>query len=337
MSNQDTARQRLSQIRDQVSGITESQKPNLQFHRSDPRVGLLRIDNALKRNALSLEVLQVLREQLENFNRSPVDNVVRFLPPFNTRVLDDLEKAMFKADTKAIDQYSWLVDPDVWNKHREGLPRVLVLKTEGSCFCSGHDLNELRNMSYTETQQLFATCAEVMSMIRRCPIPVIGVIQGLATAAGAQLAFTTDIPIAHASTQFRLPGSAMGLSCISPSTAISRQLGNAFGYRMIALTDIFRADALPAGSLEVVKDEESLDDVVTKRTKFYTEQVAGQAQALGKWAYWTQAGISGNEAGDGYEAATIWSGRAMALLAQTPDSKEGVEAFLTKRKPIWRT
>lgn len=70
------------------------------------------------------------------------------------------------------------------------------------------------------------------------------------------------------------------------------------------------------------------------------ENTAGQPAALGKWAFWTQAGMTGagtESGGDGYEDAVSWTGRVMALHARAEDAKEGVAAFFEKRKPAWRT
>ena len=63
--------------------------------------------------------------------------------------------------------------------------------------------------------------------------------------------------------------------------------------------------------------------------------MAAQQQAVGKWSYWTQLGIRGDEGGDGYEAAAQWAGRVMALHARSEDAKEGIGAFFGKRDPVW--
>lgn len=338
MSYNDSAVRRLEQVQGQLAPGEEQDVQKIPFPKLPAGAQYLFLDNVKKRNALSFSVLRDLRDQLHSCNRSPVDNQVRLLPPFNPEILGELEMAFQKTNPDAVKQYGWLVDSTQWKQHRSGLPRVLVLRTDGPVFCSGHDLNEVHNMSYQEVKDLFALCAEVMSLIRRCPVPVVGVVQGLATAAGAQLALTTDLPIAHAPTQFRLPGSVMALPCISPSTAVSRKVGNAFTYRMLALTESHRADELPGRPLQIVDDKTPLDDVVADLVSYYTQQTAGQPQALGKWAYWTQTGSNGRTStADGYEDATVWAGKAMALFAQTDDAKEGIQAFLERRKPYWRT
>jgi enoyl-CoA hydratase/carnithine racemase len=215
---------------------------------------------------------------------------------------------------------------------------VIVLKSSGPVFCAGHDLAELQRLGHEEVKETFALCAEVMSLIRRSPAPVVGVIQGLATAAGAQLALTTDLPIALQGTQVRLPGASLGLPCTSPSTAVSRRLGPALTYRMLALAEPVRVDHM-GGAVDVVlgDTQEALEERVTEVVAQLAERTAPQPQGLGKWAFWTQVGLNGREmGGDGYEEAVEWTGRVMALHARSEDAREGMASFLEKRKPQWK-
>jgi len=332
--------QRLKQIQGFLSLGPEKSPKDTMWPPLPARAGYLALKNARRRNALSLAVLRDLRDQLHNYNRSPVDGKIRILPPFKPEILTDLEQAIKDDKSTAKETYGWLLDSTKWQEHRRGLPSVIVLRSEGPVFSSGHDLGELRALSHDEVKETFALCAEVMSLIRRSPAPVVGVIQGLATAAGAQLALTTDLPIASASTQFRLPGATMGLPCTSPSTAVSRKLGPAFTYRMLALAEPHRADQLPPGAVDVVASEDALEQRVAEIVSQLSERTAGQPIALGKWAYWTQLGFNGTGSGaggDGYEDAVAWSGRVMALHAKADDAREGMKAFFEKRTPDWKT
>ena len=302
------------------------------------KAAYLTLNNAKRRNALSLNVLRDLRDQLHRYNTSPTDGKLRILPPFKQSILQKLEAVHDQSDPHATDEYSWLLDASTWQREREGLPNVLVLRSDGPVFSAGHDLGEVRQLPHEEVKETFAVCAEVMSLIRRSPAPVIGYIQGLATAAGCQLAMTTDLPIASASTQFRLPGASLGLPCTSPSTAVARKLGNAFTYRMLAMAEPVRADQLPGGAVEVVADEAALEKRVAEMVEQLASKTAGQPQALGKWAYWTHVGMTGQEGGgDGYEDAVSWTGRVMALHARSDDAREGMKSFFEKRKPEWKT
>jgi enoyl-CoA hydratase/carnithine racemase len=166
---------------------------------------------------------------------------------------------------------------------------------------------------------------------------------------------TTDIPVALANTLFRLPGVTIGLPCTSPSTIFSRRLNPALAYRMLATGEPIRADQTN-GIVDVVPVPEQATDVVEhdpdaallaqfaleKRVAGIVtqlaEQTAAQPTALGKWAFWTQVGMAGQQSGgDGYEDAVEWTGRVMALHAKANDAKEGIGAFFEKRMPNWIT
>ena len=339
MANNKIASDRLTQVK-QILQDDES-SVNARVEMSWPRLprqaAYLVLNNARRRNALSLATLRDLRQQLHAFNTSPADGKLRMLPPFKPEVLDELYKAD-DGDPLAASEYDWLVNAQKWKEHREKLPKVLVLRSHGPVFCSGHDLGELRTLSSDQVKETFALCAEVMGLIRRSPAPVVGVIQGFATAAGTQLAMTTDLPFTCASTQFRLPGASLGLPCTSPSTAASRRLGNALTYRMLTLAEPIRADQLPNGSVEIASDEHALEKRVAEVVAQLAEKTAGQPQALGKWAFYTQAGLANTQSGgDGYEEAVDWTGKVMALHTRSQDAREGINSFFEKRKPEWRT
>ena len=325
------------------------------------RAAYLHLSNPARRNALSLSVLRDLRNQLVTYNTSPIDRTLRILPPFRAEALNELENASAAQENVARDSrnksgtdndLSWLVDAQKWREERAGLPNLLVLRSDGPVFSAGHDLSELAHISHDEVKETFALCAEVMTLIRRSPAPVLAVIQGLATAAGAQLALTCDLPVALAKTPFQLPGASLGLPCTSPSTAVSRRIGHAMAYRMFATAEPVHADSLN-GAVDIVDEPEpgasnpeekqqtrmaALDARVAQIVSQLADRTAGQPQALGKWAFWTQAGMNGvGNGGDGYEDAVKWTGRVMALHARSEDAREGMRAFLEKRRSVWGT
>ena len=339
MAKAATSSKRLHQIERALAGTAGDSPDDLSMRwpQLPNKAAYLVLNNAKRRNALSLNVLRDLKEQLTAFNTSPVDGKLRVLPPFKREILRDLEAAAANNDNAQV-SYDWLVNARKWEEHRGSLPKAIVLRSDGPVFCSGHDLGELKALPYEEIKETFALCAEVMSLIRRSPAPVVGVIQGFATAAGMQLALTTDLPLTCKSTQFRLPGASLGLPCTSPSTAVSRRLGNAFTYRMLALAEPMKAEELPGGAVEVVADQATLETRVAEVVQQLAEKTAGQPQALGKWAYWTQVGLSnGPSGGDGYEDAVDFAGQVMALHAKATDAKEGMNSFFEKRPPSWIT
>lgn len=301
------------------------------FPKLPARAAYLHLANPSRRNALSLTVIQDLTSQLRQHLTSPSTGHLLTLPPFQPSLLKEIESGQNQ-------QYSWLTNASEWRRQRNGLPNVLVLRSQGPVFSSGHDLKEVASMTHEECKTLFDACAELMSLIRRSPAVVVSAVQGLATAAGAQLALTCDMTIARGSTQFQLPGMTIGLPCTSPSTAVSRRLPRSLAYRMFATAQPVRADRL-AGAVDTDFDdsdqawEARIDDTVNQLVS-----MPGQPQAFGKWAFWTQAGLgTGGTGGDGYEEAVRWTATAMAMHARGGEAKEGVAAFLGKRKPEWTT
>ncbi|KAK1752720.1 enoyl-CoA hydratase/isomerase, partial [Echria macrotheca] len=280
----------------------------------------LYINNAAKRNALSLSILRDLKSQL----RKHTANLS--LPPFDPSQVHTLPKT-----------HPWLVNPAAWSSSFTSPISVLVLRSSGPVFSSGHDLSELRSLSHHDRKEIFDECAELMRLIRASPIPVVCAVQGLATAAGAQLALSADITIARAGTEFQLPGMTIGVPCTSPVTAVSRRIGPSAAYRMFATAEKVRARDLGGEVVDMVRDEEG-EEGFERRVAETLErlvQMPGQPQAFGKWAFWTQAGMKGM--GDGYEEAAGWAATVMAMHMDGGEAEEGVGAFLGKRKPVWST
>ncbi|KAI1147813.1 enoyl-CoA hydratase [Nemania diffusa] len=303
------------------------------------RAAYITLDNASRRNTLSIEVLNSLREQLRAYNTPPGDSRPLLLPNFDSGLLRGALKIEQKQGSLlSKPRYEWLRDTDEWHRRRRTLPKVLVLRSKGPVFCAGHDLEELRYLKPPDVHETFRLSAEVVNLIRMSPIPVVGAIHGLAADAGAQLALTTDLPIAIASAEFQLPGMSIGLPCTSSSTALSRRLGNAFTYRMTALGERVRADRLPAGAVEIVSDEAALETRVSEIAERLVRSPA-QAQAMGKWAYWSQAWMQANHSNsfDSDCAAADWATEAMVVHAGNPEAREGIKAFIEKRYPNWHT
>lgn len=84
--------------------------------------------------------------------------------------------------------------------------RCIVLASNGPVFSAGHNLKELCDQTDTEQQKVFAKCTELMLQMARSPVPIIGRVDGLAAAAGCQLATTCDILVCSDRSSFSTPG-----------------------------------------------------------------------------------------------------------------------------------
>lgn len=212
--------------------------------------------------------------------------------------------------------------------------RAVVLDGEGPAFCAGHDLKEMqahrndpdRGAAFYEA--LLDSCAQVMLAINALPQPVIAVVEGIATAAGCQLVAACDLAVAGEKARFCTPGVNLGLFCSTPGVAIARNLNPKAAMEMLLLGEM--ADAQTALRFGLVNRIVPAGEATTAALEM-ASQLAGRSAyslSLGKQTYYAQAGLPLAEA---YRVA----GKAMAENMLAADAAEGIDAFLTKRPPVW--
>ena len=207
--------------------------------------------------------------------------------------------------------------------------KVVVIRARGAVFSSGHDLRELANADREEQALIFAQCTEMMETIRLLPKPVIASVQGLATAAGCQLAATCDLAIASEDAAFATPGVDIGLFCTTPGVAVGRAVSQKVAMEMLLTGDPLSARAaLDAGLVNRVVPPSDLADATMKLARKVASAPAGTV-AIGKPAFYRQMALDRPAA---YELAQ----RVMVDNLQHPDAAEGIAAFLEKRAPSWK-
>src|SRR5262245_32054392 len=205
---------------------------------------------------------------------------------------------------------------------------VVILRAAGPVFSSGHDLRELVQGCEADHTALFALCTEVMEAIRTMPQPVIAQVQGLATAAGCQLAATCDLVVAAADAGFATPGVKIGLFCTTPAVALSRAVLPKKAMEMLLTGAPIRAsEAEQAGLVNRVVPAECLSEETMKLAR-QIASASGHTLALGKRAFYEQLSLDRPAA---YDVAQ----RVMVENAQAVDAQEGMRAFLEKRPPRW--
>ena len=207
--------------------------------------------------------------------------------------------------------------------------RVVVLRSEGPVFSSGHDLNEMVERDEAAYTAVFAVCTQVMEAIRLLPKPVIAQVQGLATAAGCQLVATCDLAVAAESASFATPGVQIGLFCTTPGVALARSVATTKKAMEMLLTGepISSREALEIGLVNRVTPDAELEEQVMDLAR----QIGGassQTLAVGKPAFYQQIELDRPAA---YEMAQ----KVMVDNLLKEDAKEGITAFLEKREPNW--
>lgn len=207
--------------------------------------------------------------------------------------------------------------------------RVVILDAEGKAFSAGHDLREVRSTEDREQHQaLFDRCSAFMQRVVSLPQPVIAQVQGIATAAGCQLVATADLAVAGRSARFATSGINLGLFCSTPAVAVSRVVPRKNALEMLFTGDFVEADeAVRIGLVNRVVDDEEL--VAT--TDGIAAKIAAkppEAIQAGKALFYRQ---SGRDLAAAYDDASA----TMACNMDTVAAREGVDAFLEKRKPRW--
>ena len=208
--------------------------------------------------------------------------------------------------------------------------RVVVITGAGPAFCAGHDLKEMQGLpGDREVAALFATCSAMMQKLIALPQPVIAAVNGLATAAGCQLAAQCDLAVAADNARFAVSGINLGLFCSTPAVALSRNLSRKRAAEMLFTGDFIDADtALDWGLVNRVCPAERLMETVGALAASLKAKPR-DSLALGKALFYRQleAGIAG-----AYEDAS----RTIACNMRSPSAVEGVDAFLHKRPPDWK-
>ncbi|XP_060770342.1 enoyl-CoA hydratase domain-containing protein 3, mitochondrial [Neoarius graeffei] len=207
--------------------------------------------------------------------------------------------------------------------------RVIVISAQGPVFSSGHDLKELTSAQGRDYHtRVFRVCSEVMTLIQDLPVPVIAMVNGIATAAGCQLVATCDIAVATDKSSFATPGVNVGLFCSTPGVAIGRAVPRKVAMEMLFTgRPIMAQEALLHGLVSKVVREECLEEETLAIARRICES-SRPVVALGKAAFQRQM-AQGRDAA--YATATAVMVDNLALR----DGQEGIQAFIEKRQPLW--
>jgi len=205
----------------------------------------------------------------------------------------------------------------------------IVLAGNGPVFCSGHDFADVADAELAEVRSLLVTCTELMTLIQQVPQPVVARVHALATAAGCQLVASADLAVASEDAGFAAPGGKGGWFCHTPMVAIARNVGRKRAAELALSGDVIDAPtALDWGLVNQVVPAARLDSAVQDLLERVTRGSA-ESKGIGKQALYAQIDLD-------QAKAYAYAIEVMAATSQLPDAREGMRAFLEKRKPQWR-
>jgi enoyl-CoA hydratase/carnithine racemase len=211
---------------------------------------------------------------------------------------------------------------------------AIIIGATGPAFSSGHNLKELTarrtdaDGGETFFAGVFGTCARLMLTISQHPCPIIAEVDGLASAAGCQLVASCDLAIATDRSGFCTPGVNIGLFCSTPMVAISRAVGRKHAMEMLLTGDVIpAADAHRMGLVNRVVSHNELRAATTELAQKIAAKSAASI-AYGKAAFDEQASHPLAE-------AYAIMARVMTENMLHAEAREGIGAFIDKRKPEW--
>jgi enoyl-CoA hydratase/carnithine racemase len=158
---------------------------------------------------------------------------------------------------------------------------------------------------------------------------VIARVHGIATAAGCQLVATCDLAAAAAEARFAASGINVGLFCSTPAVALSRYVSEKHAFEMLMTGDFIDADtALRYGLVNRVVPAGELDSAVTELARRIASK-SPVAVSAGKRLFYRQRDL---DLGAAYDTAA----ETMACNMMDEDVSEGIDAFMQKRRPVWK-
>lgn len=208
--------------------------------------------------------------------------------------------------------------------------RVVIIGANGKAFCAGHDLKEMRASEDRAVHQaLFDKCGRLMISINRLPQPVIARAHGIATAAGCQLVANCDLAVAADDARFAVSGINAGLFCSTPAVPLSRNLPRKQAMQMLLTGEFISAqEALAYGLVNEVVAAAELD-AATQSLAASIAAKSAYSIKLGKEMFYRQLEM-------GLAEAYAFASERMACNMDSHDAREGIDAFIQKRKPEWR-
>ena len=211
--------------------------------------------------------------------------------------------------------------------------RVVVIRGTGKMFCAGGDLGAFGEAGDGVSALMMQMAGDLhmgISRLTRMDAPVIAAVNGTAAGAGVSLAAAADLVISVDSAKFVMAYTNAGLSPDGSSTYfLPRRIGDRRA-RELMLTNrvLSAAEALDWGLVNQVVAEEAFDEAVSSLA---TRLAAGPTRAFGQVKSLLNASFD-----NGLETQMELETRGIAGMAATRDGREGIAAFLGKRKPEFK-
>jgi methylglutaconyl-CoA hydratase len=212
--------------------------------------------------------------------------------------------------------------------------RAIVLAARGPAFCAGADLDWMRRMaafSPDENRRDARSLADMLRTIHECPKPTIARVHGDAYAGGMGLVAACDMAFAAIGAGFCLSETRLGLIPATISPYVIQAIGVAAARRYMLTAEKFdSAEAYRIGLVHDIAPADALDGKVNETLgalMLTSADAVREAKRLVRE-------VAGRPIDEALVADTA---ERIAAIRTSEDGREGVRAFLDKRKPRWVT
>ena len=208
--------------------------------------------------------------------------------------------------------------------------KVIIIAGGGKGFSAGHNLKEVRGLKRKDKyQKLFNLCSKVMIQIVEGRKPVIAKVHGAAFAAGCQLVASCDLAYSSKDALFATPGVNIGLFCSTPMVAVSRKINRKPMMKMLLTGEPIKASY--AKEIGLINDSFSKQKL-NKEVLNIAKKIASKSNLtikIGKQTFYKQLEMP-------LRKAYAHTSKMMTINMMAMDAREGISAFLEKRKPVWK-
>ena len=208
--------------------------------------------------------------------------------------------------------------------------KAIIIEGAGKGFSAGHNLKEVSGLKKREKyQKLFNLCSKLMLQIVEGKKPVIAKVHGAAFAAGCQLVASCDLAYSTNDAIFATPGVNIGLFCSTPMVAVSRKVNRKRMMQMLLTGEPIKANyAKEIGLINNHFAKAKLNNEVLKIAKTIASK-SSLTIKIGKQTFYNQLEMP-------LRKAYAYTSKMMTKNMMAMDAREGISAFLQKRKPKWK-
>ena len=210
--------------------------------------------------------------------------------------------------------------------------RAIVLGGHGKAFCAGADLSWMRSMAdftWEQNRTDAQALADMLWAVYKCPVPIVGRLQGDCYAGGVGLAAVCDVVVAVDSMNFCLSEARLGLLPATISPYVIRAMGEQAARRYFITAERFSAAQAQATGL--VHELCSVSALDAKVDAIVAALVANGPLATRACKALVQD-VAGLQITDDLRGETA---RRIADVRVSSEGKEGIQSFLQKRPPTW--